>query len=351
MKRFKLVGYDVKDIDDAIAAFCRLVELSAKKIEQVSMKFCANSAEEMAYLLGEFNHGRFSMFSWKACEQSGQGIFDSDALVKQVRVLSGDCDIRIAPFYEVPLHVGDGEIKHHITAAFGTYQSPESASGHICEKNEKIENGLKQIFSLRLGDAAPVEFGFSSALGSSAKGAYHVYRFSMPPSYFVDACKAMLEYVPKSNSMISIFEHEGTLDELLLLQKNGCQIDNYPPGTSALSTSSHGKPFSFAPVPGTLGWIYDIPNCSLLLGFDFFRRSLSSRKIHFFQLGVSYIPWNTTDGMTASPSQGNQLHCMIESGKIKIFVGLEQYNDHDVPVRKIRKSLEQQLNIHGIYLK
>jgi hypothetical protein len=126
-------------------------------------------------------------------------------------------------------------------------------------------------------------------------------------------------------------------------------IQSYP--LELCNLSSHSKAFSYCADQGKYGWLYDIPNCTFEEGLVFLEKSMGCSNVSYFQIGMSYTPWKIQDDKVASLTQGNQIRCSVKSQKATITIGMEQYGDHDIPVKNIRKSLEKQLAPLGLYLK
>lgn len=352
MKYLKIEGFNTKDFGEISKTFRNILRLSAREINQVSLKFCSDSIKAMGDVLGNFNNGRFSMYSWKRFDCIGDDILKSDIPIKEIHLLSDIDDIRVTPFCDFHEYFADGMPEQFIVASFGTYVlTIDPVTNKYADKNDTVENYFKNLFSKKFGDSILTKYRFASASGRINKKTYQSYRFSLPTNCFTQALEILQILLPKEKPIYGVFEHEGTPDELLfMINDKNYNIHNYPTDICC-SFGSHGKAFSFAPEGGSYGWIYDIPNSSLENGLTLFEKAMHTKDIHFFQIGVSYCPWRMPDGSSASLTSGNQVHCMIDSGKVKIKIGIEQYSDQDIPVRKIRKNLETQLASYGLYLK
>ena len=226
MKKFNILGYDNGCHEETLQAFQHALNHSSIDIDHLSMKFCADSAETIDSILGDYDGGIFSMYAWKILDGKNIENILETTDIGTLFITTGTKEIRISHDCGFTERKKYGEPNKYFVASFGEYI--DSLDARHGAKDSDIEDCIiSQLCEVY--KEAPVQSRFSTSMGRSLKGTFHCYMFFLVNARIKDLFGILWPLVKDSNSAIGSFELRGNIQQLTLLWQNkGYQLKNYP---------------------------------------------------------------------------------------------------------------------------
>lgn len=342
MTIYHVLGFDPLSPRVAFEAFSFLLREAAGCDDRVCLTVHTDDIE-VIHDVAATDISEVSLFGWKELPLQEFWRLNIRSSPRSVIVFCGDYRVIAREYWELPFYdwpeawttQGMVTLQHSVPKENRPLSNQMEPEPPIAEKlagamaNESGRSDLKVLHS-------------STVLNDQV---VHIYNVRVPLDYLTLGFRAALSLLPPA--LVSAgFELTVAPHRLKQLQSNR-SLAGLPFPDKQLCLS----PFSTIMAIASQGISYPVPNLELVRAGQAFERGWTHRDTVRFQgLKRGFLSWRSRDGLRSSRTMGNYAILIIEKALCVIEVGIEQFDDKDVPVRSVKKELEHILKPNRLRL-
>ena len=326
MANYLFKGLRLTTPDDFQRAVDAVLECASRPIDRVSLSLHAHDLAKLQQLVADTPLSMANAFCWSKSNSPAELPQALLKLAKRARLTWDNRHLSFAEVFDLPWYDWDGSHSGQVRITFSeAFQKPLSAIGA-----DASPDTLRR-FAGALGVGAYQDTSEPKTCSSLEEHRQeHLYMATISASRLTEAIPQLAQEFELRDALCS-WEICAQPEELRkVLDANRANQRDYPAGCFPLN--SGGSSYHFAIQPH---WMIPVLNCPLEKALLVADRLISSSSDCVLNIRRTFISWRLQDSSAGPQTQGNGFHFRYEHGRMKLFVGIEQFADSDPPVRTI----------------
>jgi len=333
MATYKLQGVPLADYGTAFSVFQRFAALNAKPLDELCFQLHTSSLDTLDAVLSQARLDRISIYNWRKFEAPAAFREPEFSCCRSARILAGPFEFRFSEHYALPEYDWQEE-RSQMCLLFLEYRESKQQAAGRGDPVSRVRECLHKVLMTNAPTATPMPPDGSTKTWEDP--VVDTYMFTLPYENLPEVMFQFSRGLELTN-FIGSFEFVGDRSFIRKMEANPkFAKQNYPDGLASRNFPTNTlfaveRQNLLAPVPNV-----SIAEAASLGKLD----DAVWGSFPYLSLLRCYLTWRADGGELSRASRGQHLWLFWEKGRFGIEIGVEQYADEDIPVRRLVKPID-----------